>query len=441
MGQAIVMQNLADGEVVSWKFTTPDSSTVFLFSLTYNQASDCFIASNGYSYCGYGDAIGFNAWGSINSCQQTWSHQETGLWSINTYDNDTLLYSNPFSVSRNAASFLGVTSPTDNQLFQLLQGNYNATGPVQFSAGTNTGQPINWTVPLHYQSSGGYPNPATDPTPLAFQGNTYSYPGYQSIGGKGQATATTTASDGSTVQDCVTFYVEGPEAGILNTTITSRLYSLYATGATPNLMTGIAMKESSYSQFRTPLETNPDLFSLYANFQIAAKWPFESPGNGGRYIGLMQVPTTDPIAWDWFQNTNDAVNSTDHGFVAMKLPLANTWMNWIISENNKKNIPAHPGLPSFLSPSVQMENLALVLYGPKASSLWTQQYYIPVCPSPGVITVKGNTWTCKGGSWYWAIDDPAIDPNVTPSNIGPGVTVFGNPDGVNYANTVRSLMQ
>jgi hypothetical protein len=325
-----------------------------------------------------------------------------------------------------------------------------------FSAATNTGHQITWTAQLTYSTSGYSNTPSVGGTisdpPRNFTTSSGGVQNevYQSEGGQVQVTATTTASDGSTVKDCVTFYVEGPSGGILNPTITSRLDSLYSTGATPNLMTGIAMKESSYAQFLEPPQPpkNIDLFNLYAstNGVKAAKWPLESKlssglSDGGSHIGLMMVPTTGLLAWNWFQNTNDAVNSADHGFVAVKLPLANTWMNWIISGNNKKNIPAHPGLPSFLSPSVQMENMALVLYGPKASSLWTQQYYIPVCPPPGVITVKGNTWTCKGGSWYWAIDDPAIDPNVTASNIGPGVTVFGNPDGVNYANTVRSLMQ
>src|SRR5690349_15377652 len=32
----------------------------------------------------------------------------------------------------------------------------------------------------------------------------------------------------------------------------------------------------------------------------------------GAFIGLMMVPNTDAIAWDWKQNSNDGVNSTDH---------------------------------------------------------------------------------------------------------------------------------
>lgn len=59
----------------------------------------------------------------------------------------------------------------------------------------------------------------------------------------------------------MTFYVEGPESGIPDNTITSQLDSLYTgsqsyptdpTGQyppTPNLMTGVAERESTYHQF------------------------------------------------------------------------------------------------------------------------------------------------------------------------------------------------
>lgn len=95
------------------------------------------------------------------------------------------------------------------------------------------------------------------------------------------------------------------------------------------------------------------------------------------------------------ESKHDArVNDTNDGFAGAKLPLASTWMNWIISGNSKKNIPAHQNLPVFSPPSGQLEDMALVLYGPDASASWTAQYYIPVCPPPGVITAKGNTWSC-----------------------------------------------
>jgi hypothetical protein len=219
------------------------------------------------------------------------------------------------------------------------------TDTVLFSAATNTGNSINWTASLHYQSSSNYPNPATDPTPLQFTGDSYDYPGYQSIGGQVNVIAKTTADDGSAIQDCVTFYVEGPETGgggagatggsttggmgIPDSNITQQLDGLYPNTysykkylinsndgtATGNLMTGVAEHETNYHQFLTPAEGNSDLFNnLYATSQdqIVAKWPNENSATQtvpwGEYIGLMQVPTTDPDAWDWTVNTTDGVN-------------------------------------------------------------------------------------------------------------------------------------
>ena len=166
-----------------------------------------------------------------------------GTWYIDSYDNGAPLYENVFTMSRNPSSVLGITSPTDNQLFQLTNGNYNASGPVQFSAG-GIGSTPSWSVQLHYLSSGKYGGP--DPSPLTFTGLNYSYPGYQSIGGQVVATASTTASDGSSVQDCVTFYVEGPESGIPDATITSQLDSLYQSSTSyPTEPTG---KYPAYAQ-------------------------------------------------------------------------------------------------------------------------------------------------------------------------------------------------
>jgi len=237
-------------------------------------------------------------------------------------------------------------------------------------------------------------------------------------------TAQTTASDGSTVQDSVTFYVEGTQSF----DPTSQLASLYATGVSPRLMTGVAQHESTYYQFLSQNLLN-----------ATALWPHESY-DGGSHIGLMMVPVIEALAWDWMQNTNDGVNSADHGFVGAKLPLATTWMNRIIGGNNTLNVPAHKNLPSFPSPSAQLENMALVLYGP-ASASWTGQYYIPVCQPPGAITKKGNTWSCSAATgWYWAVNDPLADSNVQAQNIFPPGTTgsFGNHQGILYVSNSPS---
>lgn len=443
VGQAIWMRNLADGEVVSWKFTTPTGSLQTFATVTYYQASDCFVVSDFSEYCGTHDYLGLVVVGSINSCSQTFSLVETGNWSVSTYDGNTLLYTNQFQVSRNPAGMVGITAPTDNELFQLLQGNYNATDNITFSGGTNTGTPINWTVNIHYQSSGGYPNPATDPSPLTFQGTTYNYSGYQAMGGQVTAMAQITAVDGSTVGDCVKSYVEGPETGIPNSTITARLDQLYPASpsytkylndgtATPNLFTGVAMHESSYRQFAAP-PSDPDLFDLDANFSIAAKWPLESPTNpSGQYIGLVQVPTTDPNAWDWTANTQSGVNIFSGGS-SDKVQGAVTYEGDIINGYKSKTttLPAHiNGDGSYLRnlTGLERENNALVLYsGNGCSSLSctvNSLYYIPQCPSPGVqVTNKQGNSVCQGGTWQW-VENSANQAN-----------------GIAYVSAVRGSLQ
>lgn len=360
---------------------------------------------------------------------------------------------------------LGITSPVPplNQpvlLYQLTQNNNTATQAVTFSAATNTGNPINWTVSLHYQSSGGYPNPATDPSPLNFIGTSYTYPSYQSIGGQVVAMAQVTdPADGSVVSDCSTFYVEGPEGGILNGTITQRLDQLYPASSsynqylndgtgTPNLMTGVAMKESSYEQFRTPAESfnppEPDLFNLKNNFQVSAKWPVESPPatcpdgsfGPGCYIGLLQVPTTDPDAWDWTTNTQDGVNLFSGGN-SDKVQAAVAYEGEIINGNKRPAEPAHiNGDGSYLRAlhGNERENDALVLYGgylvpacgqnPTLACILNSLYYVPQCPPPGVqIQDNHGNLKCQGGTWQWVINSA--------SQAG----------GVNYVNVIRTGVQ
>ena len=70
-------------------------------------------------------------------------------------------------------------------------------------------------------------------------------------------------------------------------------------------------------------------------------------------------------------------------------------------------INANPGLPS-LTP-VQLENMALVLYGPFASAALNMQYYIP-----------------------------QAGPNGTPVWV---VNTANNPQGVAYADSCRSKVQ
>jgi hypothetical protein len=176
---------------------------------------------------------------------------------------------------------------------------------------------MSWAATLAYQTSGGYGITFNTLPGFGTTNGVEHDETYQSEGGQVQTTASTTASDGSNLQDCVTFYIDGPQTGIPSATITGQLDSLYQHSqsyptdgtATPNLMTGIAERESTYTQFRTHAECNADLFNLYANYRVLAKWPFETElagciSDGGTHIGLMQVvtatnQTTDPNAWKW----------------------------------------------------------------------------------------------------------------------------------------------
>ena len=193
-------------------------------------------------------------------------------------------------------------------------------------------------------------------------------------------------------------------------------------------MTGLAQHENGYYQF-----TSQDLLGA------TALWPTESY-DGGSHIGLMMIPVAENLAWDWLQNTNYGVNDTNNGFAGAKLPLAKSFVNWLTGTKSNKNVPVHSGLPAFASPSGQLERMALVLYlGNTAAAGWAEQYYIPVCPPPGTIKAKGNTWSCNGSSWYWAVNDPNItdpgaDQNVQAQYIfAPGTSgPFGNRQALQY---------
>ncbi len=423
-----VIFGAADGEVISISATKPDGTVVQGPILTENYASNMppFAEwTDQYGNIWY-DPTGYGAFlsGVTVTCQTA------GTWSINFYDNGTMLYSTPFTLSHNATGPLGITSPTDNQLVDLDQLYYTETNIVPFLAGSNTGNPIDWTSSLQYATSGGKGN-TTDNRLFTTSSAQEHDETYQSEGGQVEVTASTTASDGSTVNDCVTFYVEGPADGIDDATyITPQLDGLYQqssnypSGGTKNLMTGIAEVESTYHQFLTPLEGNPDLFELFFDYQIAAKWPNES-GDGGSHIGLMMDPVTIADAWNWLQNTSDGVNSTIYGFAGNKLPTATTYIKDIINGVKSPKIPGHIGLSSLQGP--ELENMALVLYrgaglGPDLATTLTELYYIPACSTNNVvITNKGLQ--CQGGQWTWA------------PNSG------GNPVGFAYANSVTSNLQ
>lgn len=268
---------------------------------------------------------------------------------------------------------------------------------------------------------------------------------YQNEGGQVQVKATTTLSDGGTVTDCTTFYIEGPADGVPNKSETDQLVnssqsypssSSYPSGGTPGLMAQVADVESTYRQFTSPVDTpaNADLWRLQADFGITAKWPDESPG-GGAYIGLMQVmtdpnqitapagSTPDPNAWNWITNASDGVKlfsgtpPAEFQDAENKIQHATDYENEMIQEY--LSTPPISTLPPL--PGADLERMALLLYGGFGGGGLTKQYYIPVCSS-GVFFYSQFTvnWVCVGGTWSWMENS------------------IGNPKGTAYADNVEA---
>jgi hypothetical protein len=178
---------------------------------------------------------------------------------------------------------------------------------------------------------------------------------------------------------------------IPNAVITTRLNSLYH-GATPNLMTGIAMYESSYTQF-----------SSRTLYQTTALWPTESR-DGGSHIGLMMVPVKADEAWNWLTNASSGVAL----FTGEKLPAAFRLESAIRQSAT--------GLGPLTPP--QVEDMALGLYGPGAAPGITHQVYEASCVGG---TVAGRE--CRGGTWRWIRN------------------MAGNPRAVRYVDDVRRNLQ
>jgi len=260
--------------------------------------------------------------------------------------------------------------------------NYNATNPITFNATTPNSPSVSWTLNLTYTTTGGKCKGCTNSQSLTTASGANGTATYQSMGGQLVATAT----DGVNSSGSVTAYVVG--AAIPTATEVALLNSSYS-GATTNLLNGIAQVESSTTQFVQK-----------TNFGVAAYWPTESLSDGGSHIGLLMLPVAMGVAWDY--NINVAQGASLFG---AKLASATRIMNSAIN--------TYSGLPALNA--VQLENMALVLYGPYAAAGATNQYYAPSCQGG---TAAGTT--CSGGTWVWVVN--------TANNAG----------GVAYANKCRA---
>ena len=280
------------------------------------------------------------------------------------------------------ATSLRIIQPNDKDEIPLTANNFTSTSPISFQAQPLTASgAAQWMAQLDYMTSGGR-GPFQDIRRFTTDSATPTHnETYVGLGGKLSIEATDNVS--GTSAHPVTAYLIG--VSIPDADITAQLVNLYTGGATSNLMTGIAERESSYTQFvKRPL------------FGISALWPTES-FDGGSHVGLMQLQLVNrdltvniAYAWNWLSNTATGVSL----FANSKLLAATRLTSRVIA--------SHPGLRQ-LNP-VELEHVALILYGPYASPNLSEQYYAPV-PAPN-------------GGWSWAVNTP------------------GNPNGVAYANYI-----
>lgn len=274
---------------------------------------------------------------------------------------------------------LRIIQPADQSQLPLTQSSLTATSPVSFEAGPIAASAtITWTAHLEYATSGGLGAFTNDRSFTTDQATSIHKETYTGIGGK--VTVNANQNTPSATAKPVTIFIVG--TAIPDADITNRLVTIYG-GATANLMTGIAARESSYTQFVTR-----------TLFGVSAPWPTEShptqlSPHSGSHIGLMQMPVSQANAWDWLANTNNGVN-----LFQSKLGSAGRLTNKIIT--------SHPGLRQLTG--VELEHMALVLYGPYASANLSAQYYAPVKTS--------------SGAWDWAVN------------------TAGNSNGVAYASSV-----
>ncbi|MBI4698668.1 MAG: hypothetical protein HY758_07115 [Nitrospirae bacterium] len=295
---------------------------------------------------------------------------------------------------------LEIIKPVNNDDFDLTELSHTATKPINYNAhvepvgGAST---VDWKVELTYRTSGGK-CAGCDVTKTFQSAPDVDHPEtYTSLGGQATVNASAVIQGENVQADPVKYTITG--VAIPNFEITNRLVSLYGGPTKKRLMTGLAMKESSYRQFNNR--------TLYGRTDL---WPLESPSaNSGAFIGLMQVATTMDRAWDWQKNTEFGVNfyQGTNTQLGQKMGFALLWEKQI---KNEAKTSYNCQLRNLTG--VERENIALVLYGSEAKSGTTNQYYYYQA------TISKGKTTCD-----WIINTQ------------------GNPTGVAYADDVRAKMQ
>lgn len=297
-----------------------------------------------------------------------------------------------FNVAGAISSSIRITSPEKDKSYLYNNATFNGIDAFVYTATGESGKPIAWDTVLSYSPSKGrgpFEKKATFTTESGVSNTTP----LKSQGGQLKVSA----RQGSNTAE-VTAYITG--TAVPKATIASKLSALYS-GATKNLMVGLASHESRCLQFESQ--------SLYG---IRALWPTASHADGGSHIGIMQIslkPTSDDKvnrdsmlrAWDWNANGEAGV-----AWFGVKRKYARALI--------KKVIASHPGLRQLSA--TEEENWTIANYGQFSGVGADHQYYIPVCVKG---TVVGKECKGKAAKWDWAENSK------------------GNPGGIAYTKDVR----
>ena len=182
------------------------------------------------------------------------------------------------------------TSASLNAENSFSPARFESAAVVPYTATANgASDTLSWTIAQSCTTNGGVGPLSGSGDSFGSTTDTIAKRSYTAQGGQATVNASGNAS-GAAQQ--IQYYVAGDT--IANADVTSRLETLYQkTGLpTPTLLAQIAVVESSYRQFGTPVD-----------YGISGHWPTESGGDGGGHIGLMQVETSMSLAFDWLANT------------------------------------------------------------------------------------------------------------------------------------------
>lgn len=267
-----------------------------------------------------------------------------------------------------ATSTIKITSPTAKQVFVLSNGSLPSTTVLIAATTSPANYPTGWQFSATYRTRGTVSFPQVNLGGISLAAGKQ---GGFSVFEAGGSIAIAVSVSNPTGASSTSAYIVG--ANPSESTITSTLVSLYQSSSrfprsgTPRLLTGLAAKESSYSQFAT---------FKHPTYGITAAWPNDNaaaPGGGGGYIGLMQVPSSMSTAFSWMQNIKTGVS-----IFSDKLGTATSLMN--------SAMKAHSKLPALRD--TQIEDNALVYYGPYGGS---GGYWVPNSSGTAWVQTSSNS--------------------------------------------------